>query len=79
MPQNRLGNKGVTFSFGMVKMFKGGPPPLISYFPHLNTNNCKNWQKVPLESKIEDAVFEFLKKIMGTPKSAKNIKLWGNF
>ena len=58
--------------------FKGGPP-LKSYFPHLNTNNCKNWQKVPLESKIEDAVFKFLKKIMGTPKSAKNIKLWGNF
>ena len=57
----------------------GGPPPLQNYFPPLNTNNRKNWQKVPLESNIEDAVFKFLKKIKGTPKSAKNIKLWGNF
>ena len=50
-------------------MFSTGCPkknfmnPLKSYFPHLKTNNRKNWQKVPLESKIEDAIFKFLKKI----------------
>ena len=62
-----------------LEYIKVEPPPLKSYFPYLNTNNRKNWQKAPLEYKIEGAVFKFLKKIMRTPKSAINIKLWGNF
>ena len=38
-------NTKLNRTYDSVAQLKGGPPPLKSYFPHLNTNNRKKLAK----------------------------------